>query len=46
MQVSIIVSVYNSASYLPYCIESLQSQAKFDYEILFLEIEGTYGGVS
>lgn len=37
MQVSIIVPVYNSADYLPLCIESLQAQSLLDYEILLVD---------
>lgn len=36
MQVSIIVPAYNSADYLPKCIESLQTQTLSDYEILLI----------
>lgn len=36
MQVSIIVPAYNSADYLPKCIESLQTQILSDYEILLI----------
>ncbi|MFG7388146.1 glycosyltransferase family 2 protein [Lactococcus lactis] len=43
MKFSIIVPVYNTAKYLPECIESILSQENVDFECLLIDDGSTDG---
>ena len=41
MRVSVIVPVYNAATYLPACIASLRAQTMEDIELIFVDDAST-----
>ena len=46
MRVSVIVPVYNAATYLPACIASLRAQTMEDIELIFVDDASTDGSLA
>ena len=43
MKISVIVPVYNTAQFLPHCIDSILSQSFSDFELLLIDDGSTDG---